>query len=305
MSLMVLGHFLRRRIGPLQQRSRMACMYTGPNDYCRIAHGPGTDFTRAELEVSIRRITGEDSPWSHWSSRAGSRPSARTRRCGQRSWRRCRPSMRVASRSGRLEVTPIVGSISPVPHPTASNAPARVPADPATEVRPPPGKRKGKNRSQNATTSKVWAAPQPGEMTRRGEQLPPGAARRRGPGPGGSSAVTSPTWGAGPQAPEDGGGGGAEQLSGSATSAATAAAAGDPAAVANDAAPSDAATTTIGARATSPTPAAGSALSGRPPPEDRGVFSGKGDPLNRSGRLGVARLHVSSLLELFFVPFNL
>jgi hypothetical protein len=34
-SMMVLGDFLRRRIAPLQQRSRMACMYTGSNDCCR------------------------------------------------------------------------------------------------------------------------------------------------------------------------------------------------------------------------------------------------------------------------------
>jgi hypothetical protein len=58
-SLMVLGNFLKRRIAPLQQRSRMACMYTGPNDRCRIARGPGTDFTRAELEASIWAMTGE------------------------------------------------------------------------------------------------------------------------------------------------------------------------------------------------------------------------------------------------------
>jgi hypothetical protein len=58
-SLMVLGDFLRCRITPLQQQSRMACMYTGPNDCCRIARGPGTDFTRAELVVSIRGMTGE------------------------------------------------------------------------------------------------------------------------------------------------------------------------------------------------------------------------------------------------------
>ncbi|XP_025822339.1 vegetative cell wall protein gp1-like [Panicum hallii] len=75
--------------------------------------------------------------------------------------------------------------------------------------------------------------------------------------------------GPGPQAPEDDGGGGAEQLLGSATSAATAAAAGDSTTAANDAAPSDTATT-IGARATSATPAARSASGGSPP--------------NRSGR---------------------
>jgi hypothetical protein len=37
----------------------MAYMYTGPNDCCRVARGPGTDFTRAELEVAIRGMTGE------------------------------------------------------------------------------------------------------------------------------------------------------------------------------------------------------------------------------------------------------
>jgi hypothetical protein len=58
-SMMVLGDFLRHRIAPLQQWIRMACMYTGPNDCYRIAHGPGTDFTRAELELAIREMTGE------------------------------------------------------------------------------------------------------------------------------------------------------------------------------------------------------------------------------------------------------
>jgi hypothetical protein len=35
-SMMVLGNFLRRRIAPLQQRSRMTCMFTGVNDCSRI-----------------------------------------------------------------------------------------------------------------------------------------------------------------------------------------------------------------------------------------------------------------------------
>jgi hypothetical protein len=56
---MVLGDFLKRRIAPLQQRKRMACMYAGPNDCCRIARGPGTDFTRAKLEVAIQGMTGD------------------------------------------------------------------------------------------------------------------------------------------------------------------------------------------------------------------------------------------------------
>jgi hypothetical protein len=37
----------------------MACMYTGPNDCCRIVRGPGTDLTLAELEATIRAVTGE------------------------------------------------------------------------------------------------------------------------------------------------------------------------------------------------------------------------------------------------------
>jgi hypothetical protein len=58
-SMMVLGDFLKRRIAPLQQRSRMAYVYTGLNDCCRIARGPGGDFTRVELEAAIRAMTGE------------------------------------------------------------------------------------------------------------------------------------------------------------------------------------------------------------------------------------------------------
>jgi hypothetical protein len=34
-------------------------MYIGPNDCCRIARGPGSDFTRAELEAALRAMTGE------------------------------------------------------------------------------------------------------------------------------------------------------------------------------------------------------------------------------------------------------
>jgi hypothetical protein len=59
-SMIVLGDFLKRRIAPLQQRSRMAYMYTGLNDCCRIAWGTGADFTRAELESAVRVIIGEE-----------------------------------------------------------------------------------------------------------------------------------------------------------------------------------------------------------------------------------------------------
>jgi hypothetical protein len=58
-SIMVLGDFLKRCIAPLQQQTRMSCMYTGTNDCCRIVRRPGTDFTWAELEVTIRGMTGD------------------------------------------------------------------------------------------------------------------------------------------------------------------------------------------------------------------------------------------------------
>jgi hypothetical protein len=58
-SMMVLGDFLRRHIAPLQQRSRMACMFTGVNDCCRIVRGAGSELSSTELEVLIRAMTGE------------------------------------------------------------------------------------------------------------------------------------------------------------------------------------------------------------------------------------------------------
>jgi hypothetical protein len=58
-SMMVLGDFLRRCIAPLQQQSRMACMFTGVNDYSSIVRGAGSDLSGAELEVLIRAMTDE------------------------------------------------------------------------------------------------------------------------------------------------------------------------------------------------------------------------------------------------------
>jgi hypothetical protein len=58
-SMTVLGDFLRHRIAPLQQRSRLACMFTGMNDCSRIEHGAGTDLTDTELEVLIWGMTGK------------------------------------------------------------------------------------------------------------------------------------------------------------------------------------------------------------------------------------------------------
>jgi hypothetical protein len=57
-SLMVLADFLRRRIAPLQQRSRSAWLYTGETDCCRIVRGRGSDPSATELEGMLRATTG-------------------------------------------------------------------------------------------------------------------------------------------------------------------------------------------------------------------------------------------------------
>jgi hypothetical protein len=44
-SMHVVGDFLKRRIAPLQQRTRLCCWFTGPNDIGRIQRGPGTDLS--------------------------------------------------------------------------------------------------------------------------------------------------------------------------------------------------------------------------------------------------------------------
>jgi hypothetical protein len=44
-SMHVVGDFLKRRIMPLQRRSRLCCWFTGSNDIGRIQRGPGTDLS--------------------------------------------------------------------------------------------------------------------------------------------------------------------------------------------------------------------------------------------------------------------
>jgi hypothetical protein len=58
-SMHVVGDLLKRRISPLQQRPRLSCWFTGPNDICRIHRGPGTDLSWDELELLVKGITGE------------------------------------------------------------------------------------------------------------------------------------------------------------------------------------------------------------------------------------------------------
>jgi hypothetical protein len=57
--MMVLGDFLRHCIATLEQRSRMACMFTRVNDCSRIMRGADTDLSDTELEVLIWGMIGE------------------------------------------------------------------------------------------------------------------------------------------------------------------------------------------------------------------------------------------------------
>jgi hypothetical protein len=58
-SMHVVGDFMKRRVMPLQRRSRLCCWFTGPNDIGRIQRGPGTDLSWEELELMVKGITGE------------------------------------------------------------------------------------------------------------------------------------------------------------------------------------------------------------------------------------------------------
>jgi hypothetical protein len=55
----VVGDFLKRRVMPLQRRSRLCCWYTGPNDIGRIQCGSKTDLSWELLEISVKGITSE------------------------------------------------------------------------------------------------------------------------------------------------------------------------------------------------------------------------------------------------------
>jgi hypothetical protein len=58
-SMHVAGDFLKRRVIPLQRRSRLCYWFTGPNDIGRIQRGPGTNLSWEELEVLVKGITSE------------------------------------------------------------------------------------------------------------------------------------------------------------------------------------------------------------------------------------------------------
>jgi hypothetical protein len=58
-SMHVVGDFLKRWVTPLQERPRLSCWFTDPNDICRIQRGPGTDLSWEGLEVLVKGITSE------------------------------------------------------------------------------------------------------------------------------------------------------------------------------------------------------------------------------------------------------
>jgi hypothetical protein len=153
-SMMVLGDFLRHRIAPLQQRSRMACIFTGVYDCCLIVHGASSDLSGTELEVLIRVMIGEA-----YAPESLVLPRGIKALCEDQAMRTAVLASlltldEAAWRSGRWGATPIVGSGSPAPCPTASSVPTEAPAGPATGVQPPPGRgRSVPSRSARMTRS--------------------------------------------------------------------------------------------------------------------------------------------------------
>jgi hypothetical protein len=191
-SMMVLGDFLKRQIAPLQQRSRMAYMYTGLNDCSRIVQGPSSEFTRAELEAALRTMTGEafsleslvlpsgvKALWEDQALRSSVLASMPTLDEGGR-------------RSGNWEATPIAGSRFLMPHRTASNVPAKVPGSQDPEVRPPPGKERRRCRCRSTGTRTMQVPPRLERATRSRGWCPRRAAKPKGASPGGSSVATAP-----------------------------------------------------------------------------------------------------------------
>lgn len=53
----VVGDLLKRRIAPLQRRTRLCYWFTGPNDIGKIQRGSGTDLSWDELAVLVGGIS--------------------------------------------------------------------------------------------------------------------------------------------------------------------------------------------------------------------------------------------------------
>jgi hypothetical protein len=192
-SLMVLGNFLKRRIAPLQRRSRMACMYTGPNDCYRIARGPGTNFTTAELEVAIRGMTGDT-----FSLEALILPSGVKALCEDQALRSSVLASMPTLDEGGLAVRQVGGDpnrgiqISGT-SPDRQQRTDQGPGGPSHGGPAPAGRGRRRCRCRSTVTRTMWVPPRPGGTTRRRGRPPRGAAKQRGPRPGGSSVVTAPS----------------------------------------------------------------------------------------------------------------
>jgi hypothetical protein len=53
----VVGDLLKRRIAPLQRRTRLCYWFIGPNDIGKIQRGSGTDLSWDELAVLVGGIS--------------------------------------------------------------------------------------------------------------------------------------------------------------------------------------------------------------------------------------------------------
>jgi hypothetical protein len=58
-SMHMVGDFLKRRIASLQARARLSYWFTSPIDLSRVHRRPGTNLSWEELELLVKRITGE------------------------------------------------------------------------------------------------------------------------------------------------------------------------------------------------------------------------------------------------------
>jgi hypothetical protein len=141
-SMMVLGNFLRRRIAPLQQRSRMASMFSGVNDCSRIVRGAGLDLSGAELEVLIRAMTGEA-----YAPESLALPRGVKALCKDQAMRTAVLASLPTLDEGGLAVRQVGGDPNrgiriPGTSPDGHRCADRSPAGPATEARLPPGRRR-------------------------------------------------------------------------------------------------------------------------------------------------------------------
>jgi hypothetical protein len=192
-SMMVLGDFLRRRIAPLQQRSRMAYMFTGVNDCCKVVRGVGTDLSNTELETSIRVMTGE----AH-TPESLVLPRGIKALCEDQAMRTAVLASMPTLDEGGLAVRQVGGDPNRgirIPG-TSPDSEQRADQGPGASCHggPAPAGR-GRIRSLSRSGRVVRSAPsRPARMTRYGEWPPPGAARStRRPGPKGSAAATDPS----------------------------------------------------------------------------------------------------------------